>query len=264
MGSIADGDLPIGQSAAVTASLFGLMGSFTGLLVDEQAFQHLWGLVKALWRPQSATAQPLLRQFADPFAPQTQPVRKARSGPTESKFDWRTWVRMPLAGPVVIAGFFGGFVSVFLLKPLVSLAWRQRKYMADAVAVRLTRDPDALAGALAKLGSGEALAPWMAHLSVVNPRNQKGMMSSFVPMFPAPERRLRELRRLGAHVAAAPPRKVPLKIWLIAVPLGTLVVGLMTIAAVLLCYVSIPLSALFTGIPFGLIHMVLRAIGHHA
>jgi Zn-dependent protease with chaperone function len=263
MGSIADGDLPIGQSAAVSASLFGLMGSFSNLLVDEKAFQHLWGLFTALWKPQSATAQPLLRRFADPFAPEAQPARKTKTGPTNTEYDWRTAVRLPLAGPVVIAGFFGGFVSTFLLKPLLALAWRQRKYMADAVAVRLTRDPDALAGALGKLGSGEAFAPWMAHLSVVNPSSQKGMMGSFVPMFPSSERRLRELSRLGANVAAPPPRKVPLKIWLIAAPLGTLVVVLMTIVAVLLCYVSIPLSALFTGIPFGLIHMLLRAIGHH-
>lgn len=60
-----------------------------------------------------------------------------------------------LAGPWM-AGFFFDLACAFLIFPLLALAWRRRKYLADATAVRLTRDPDALAGALAQLGSRHA------------------------------------------------------------------------------------------------------------
>ena len=77
---------------------------------------------------------------------------------------------MRFTGPLVMAGFFGGLVSSFVLSPLVALAWRQRKYLADSTAVRLTRNPDTLAEALQKMGPGGSaldLAPWAAHLAVV-------------------------------------------------------------------------------------------------
>ena len=82
---------------------------------------------------------------------------------------------------------FTGIVSLFLLGPLLSLAWRQRKYMADATAVRLTRDPNTLAEPLEKMqGSSSAFAPWAAHLSVVSRLGARGLMSnSAVPMFPS-------------------------------------------------------------------------------
>ena len=62
---------------------------------------------------------------------------------------------MPLYGPVVLSGFFGGMVSSVLLEPLLALVWRRRKYLADAIAVQLTRDPQALSDALLALHAGE-------------------------------------------------------------------------------------------------------------
>jgi hypothetical protein len=50
--------------------------------------------------------------------------------------------------------------------------WRARKMLADATAVELTRNPDALARALAKLADRADLLPgtsWASHLFVVGP-----------------------------------------------------------------------------------------------
>jgi hypothetical protein len=162
-----------------------------------------------------------------------------------------------------MSGFFAGFVSLFVLRPLVGLTWRKRKYMADAVAVRLTRDPDALASALGRMGSGEPFAPWMAHLSVVSGHTRGGLFGgSIVPMFPSLERRLRALQKMGANVMTSARRPLDWRVFAFGIPLGTLLIVLVAVLIVLLSYVSIPLSALFTGIPFALLHLLLRGLGH--
>ena len=67
-----------------------------------------------------------------------------------NKIPWRTYAWMPLVGPLVISGFFGGLICMLVLGPLLALTWRQRKYLADATAVQLTRDPNTLGSALEK------------------------------------------------------------------------------------------------------------------
>jgi hypothetical protein len=146
------------------------------------------------------------------------------------------------------------------------LAWRRRKYLADATAVRLTRDPDALAKGLQHLGGGEGHTPmgtWGAHLCVVRPVVRGGGLfgGSVVPAFPALDRRLRALGVLGAGNIPAPKGMRPGQL-AIVVPLMILATGLMGTVLVLLVWLSAALSAFFLGLPFGVIHLLLRAIGH--
>jgi hypothetical protein len=52
------------------------------------------------------------------------------------------------------------------------MLWRRRKYLADACAVQLTRNPDGLARALKKLDDDGGAIPgssWASHLFLVNP-----------------------------------------------------------------------------------------------
>jgi Zn-dependent protease with chaperone function len=280
--SIADGDLTIGQRIAVTISLFGVMARFSSVLSDEDGFHKLWRLLVVLVMPNAASAQPFVQEISDPFAQdrprKSREARRAMARDTvaaaavdrapgsegaKKESNWRLWLWLPFAGPVVMSGFFAGCVSLFVLRPLVGLTWRKRKYMADAVAVRLTRDPDALASALERMGSGDSFAPWMAHLSVVSGRGRGDMLGgTVVPMFPSLERRLRELRKMGASVMPPPRRPIDWRVFAFGVPLLTLLVVLVVILIVLLSYVSIPMSALFTGVPFALVHLLLRALGH--
>src|SRR5207302_2416436 len=56
--------------------------------------------------------------------------------------------------------------------------WRTRRYLADAGAVQLTRNPDALAGALQRLAQDDTTVPgggWASHLFFINPSGDKGM-----------------------------------------------------------------------------------------
>ncbi|HVA18308.1 MAG TPA: hypothetical protein VMV59_11420, partial [Candidatus Dormibacteraeota bacterium] len=64
------------------------------------------------------------------------------------------------------------FFSFSMLEPSMALLWRKRKYLADASAVQLTRNPDGLAEALRKLNSDCGPIPggaWASHLFLVSP-----------------------------------------------------------------------------------------------
>jgi len=63
-------------------------------------------------------------------------------------------------------------VRALVIGPLLMLAFRSRRYLADAAAVQLTRDPDALARALERLVEEGAVVPggqWFSHLFIVGP-----------------------------------------------------------------------------------------------
>ncbi|HEV2741675.1 MAG TPA: M48 family metalloprotease, partial [Rubrobacter sp.] len=99
----------------------------------------------------------------------------------------------------------GGYVQVIMLVVAILLAIlaplfarllqlsisRQREYLADATAVRLTRNPDGLADALQKISGDrevlEAANRATAHLYIVNPvkgfeKRAKGLFSTHPPI----------------------------------------------------------------------------------
>ncbi len=276
--TIANGDVRAGSRVALSLGLFGLITRLTSAIMDRDAARLLPRLLLAALRPGTARARELLAAISNPFGsdagdPAKKPPRADgglagnANGSASNTLTWREWAAMPFTGPLVLSGFFGGMVSSFLLSPLVALAWRQRKYLADSTAVRLTRNPDTLAEALQKIGperGANSLAPWAAHLAVV----QEGpigagrtlLAASPVPMFPGLPRRLKALVRQGATVTVAE-KKVPPIAWLLGVPLGLLVGALLATAIVLLMWVSLALSGLFTLLPFGALNLFLRWLG---
>ena len=68
----------------------------------------------------------------------------------------------------------------FVVSPLLALLWRRRRYLADATAVQLTRNPDAVARAVASLSARGGEIPgagWAAPLCIIGPRSgQAGPM----------------------------------------------------------------------------------------
>lgn len=96
-------------------------------------------MLRTISVPSARAAQALADELADPFAEPQQPghVAATRRAELAARFKMILWG--VLAGPLVRAGFFAGFVSAFVLGPMLAVLWRQRKYMADATAVRLTR-----------------------------------------------------------------------------------------------------------------------------
>jgi hypothetical protein len=82
-------------------------------------------------------------------------------------------------------------------------------------------------------------------------------------MFPSIERRLRALAKMGAQVAPPTRPQMPLYAKLIIGPLVALLAVLVAILFPLLIWLSLALTMLFTGLPFALVHSLLRLLGHH-
>jgi Zn-dependent protease with chaperone function len=263
--SIVDGDMAIGLRVTTTLSLFGLIARVGSAFTDRHAIAYTASLWRVFVAPTSANTLALLGTLTDPFAETDRRERQVRSVAAPSNdLTWRDWLMMPVMGPLVLTGFLSGLVCQFFLEPLVAWAWRERKYMADATAVQLTRDPDALAGALAAIEhSPTGIAPWTAHLAVAGTaRGGSGPFGeSIVPIFPSPEKRVAALRRMGAHVAMTPRPAMPKAIVAVFAVLLSIGAALMSIVAVLLVMVSTAISGLFTVFPAGLIHVLLRWVG---
>jgi Zn-dependent protease with chaperone function len=300
--SIADGDMKIGVRAALSLSLFALITRLGTLVTQSHARRNLTQIVVATLLPTRARARKLVMELASPFDDEEEKAAAGKSASASVRRDeslaadpsaaanpaasaaasfianpraalaarWekiRPYLWLPLAGPLVMTGFLGAIFNLFVLGPLLSLAWRQRKYMADATAVRLTRDPDTLAGALDKVtgARGAPLAPWAAHMSVADHGgHQAGVFgSSAVPMFPSIDRRLRALGAMGAHITRTARPQMSLRAWLFIAPLLAILAVLVAILFPLLIWLSLALTMLFTGMPFGIVHVLLRWLGHH-
>ena len=258
IGLIVNGDVPQGMRIAQTLSTFGLIARLSDGVRDREAFRRLRTLIRDALRHGASTADTqLLLELTSPFG-HAQPASES-NGPDE--VTWRKCIRLSLFFPIGICGFFGGMVSLFFLAPLLALVWRRRKYMADAIAMQLTRDPEALAGALTKLNSattGGVLPAWISHMSLTQSSRRGGVLSSSaVPMFPSIERRLKALGNMGATVLIAV-RQIPMRTWLVGIPRGLQLAGLIGMATFLAMGLSIALSGIFTLLPALIIHSILR------
>jgi Zn-dependent protease with chaperone function len=261
VGLIANGDVLQGMRVSQSLSLFGFVARLSDGIVDPPAWARLWHTLREALRAGASSADAhLILELTNPFGN----VRSngSSSGDTSNKLTWREWIRMPLFGPVVISGFFGGMVSSVVLEPLLAVVWRRRKYLADAIAIQLTRDPQALSDALGTLGLGErggGFPAWSAHMLVVGSSHRGGLLSgSAVPMYPALDKRLKALARMGASVVFSPPPRMPLWARFFVAIAGALCAVLLSIALYLLVMVSIALSGLFTFLPAMILHAILR------
>jgi heat shock protein HtpX len=91
---------------------------------------------------------------------------------------------------------------------LVVLTFRHREYLADASAVELTHDPDALAHALTTIehASGDAtvLRGNIAHLCIIDPLNRafnakEGWLADLLATHPPTAKRILVLQSMGSR-----------------------------------------------------------------
>lgn len=96
-------------------------------------------------------------------------------------------------------------IAAALISPIVAMlvqaaVSRQREYLADATGAMTTRDPEALASALEKIGAAGSATRRQntstAHLFFANPLKRSAIMNAF-STHPPVERRIERLRTMG-------------------------------------------------------------------
>ena len=283
--SAANGDLRAALSMVSVYQALGLAATLLSAPFSRTSRADLRRFAGAVWRRRrgGAAAEQAVIQLL------TRPLRGDGDDfdqPDQGKI--KGFLRGILVLPFMTAymSFFltQALVTLMAVGPLAALAWRSRRYLADATAVQLTRDPDALARALAHLAREATAIPgagWASHLFVVWPKGSGGDGSDSEPSMgfgivsfqPSLERRLRRLQRMGAHLeqaggdpaAALQPRShlSPNQrlgcalVLLILAPLALLMIGLLLAAAALSVLVSLAIDGLFF---FGLVMAPLHAL----
>lgn len=100
----------------------------------------------------------------------------------------------------IVIGIVAALISPIVAMLIQAAVSRQREYLADATGAMTTRDPEALASALEKLGSaGTTLRrqnPSTAHLFFANPLKASTLLNAF-STHPPLDQRIARLRSMG-------------------------------------------------------------------
>jgi Zn-dependent protease with chaperone function len=206
VGSVGNGDLRAALAIVSMHRAFGLVMAVLGAPFGAHARRTLLGLMRlGLRRGRPIEAQEL--DAIDQMLSQSAAMPESDVDPSR-----KTTIADVLRLPFLMAytAFWMARLAFvgFIVGPLLALAWRSRRYLADATAVQLTRNPDGIASGLAALASRGGVIPggsWAAPLFVIGP--ERGPAGGFrgddfgiVSFSPPVVSRLARLRRQGAAV----------------------------------------------------------------
>jgi Zn-dependent protease with chaperone function len=223
VGSIGNGDWRLMCSLMAVLETLGLFLSMIDLPFRAKARRAFWRLVRLIVvrrsRPQeSSMVAQILAESIDPAS--TEETSRFL-GLEQGGSRLRKVLTIPLL-PLAILNILLRMVLwlwiSLLLGIAVALLWRNRRYLADASAVQLTRDPDALARALRKLSATGGIPPGgeaIEYLFFFGPERATdhgfGTKSGLVlPLQPSLRERLRRVIVMGAKPDATLRMSTPL------------------------------------------------------
>ncbi len=179
IGSIGNGDLHVAFTVTSVFETCGLLVTLINSPFGRQSRGTLWRIVRyAFLGGGSDTAKAaeadavagLLAGGLDMNASDIDRFFNQQKAGVIKKF--LRFVFFPIVFTNIAIEFTLWFFNTVLVGPCMALVWRARRYLADASAVELTRNPDALAGALERLSQDSTGIPggeWATHLFVINP-----------------------------------------------------------------------------------------------
>ncbi len=175
--SIGNGDLRIAFRVTSVFETCGLLVALINSPFGPQSRRTLWrivryGIVGKGGAEEAAAVAALLTRGAGLETDDIDNLFDTTSSKKSVLRSIRNFLLFPIFFTNVAIKLSLWFFSGTMLEPSVALLWRTRKYLADAAAVQLTRNPDGLAEALRKLNDEPGAIPggeWASHLFLVNP-----------------------------------------------------------------------------------------------
>ena len=221
IGSIGNGDLTI---ASIIFSIYQTWGALTLLINAPFAAasrRAIWRAFRTAFRGKRRTVDRWEAEFvSDAFLrgavefEDNEVGRRMATTRTGLAAKWDALLVL-ISLPATLAAYvvrFAVFVSsTALIGPIVAFMWRARRHLADAMAVQLTRNPDALARALRHFGSVTSVVPQGDSASLLffvwpaATATQDAVVGQFPRMHPKLQQRERRLLALGADPTHARP-----------------------------------------------------------
>jgi Zn-dependent protease with chaperone function len=183
--SIGNGDLGVALSMVTVFRTFGLVNTLLDSPISSSARATLWRLVGVLGDKSGRDAAHRAAEAARLLGSRVSMMemedvslvlgndeekRRAPGGLVGLFLKVRVWALFPIWAAAGMAKTALMVMITSLLSPLLAWTWRTRRYLADATAVQLTRNPDGIARGLQGLlarGGGIRGGAWADHLFVV-------------------------------------------------------------------------------------------------
>ena len=221
IGSIGNGDLRI---ASIIYSIYQTWGALTLIMTAPfaaDARRTIWRALRTAFRGQRRTVDRWEAEFVsdtflrgamdfedDEVSRRMASTRTGLAGKGDSAL---VFLSLPVMLGALVVRFAVFISSVALIGPIVAFMWRTRRHLADAMAVQLTRNPDALARALRHFGTVKSVIPQGGAVSLLffawpaTTAAQDAVVGQFTRMHPKLHQRERRLLAMGADPAHARP-----------------------------------------------------------
>lgn len=179
--SIGNGDLRIAFRVTSVFETCGLLVAVINAPFGARSRRTLWRILRYGWfgkkdseasSQEAAAVAALLTHSAGLETDDIDDVFGANSSKKSILRSVRNFLLFPIFFTNMAIKLSLWFFGFTMLEPSMALLWRKRKYLADASAVQLTRNPDGLAEALRKLNGARGPIPggsWASHLFLVSP-----------------------------------------------------------------------------------------------
>lgn len=193
IGSIGNGDLRVAFMVTSVFETCGLLVTLINSPFGRESRGTLWRILRYGFRRsssqegQATEAEAVASLLSRSLELGKGDIDKFFDSAEQKKSLWRkflSFIFFPIFFTNIAIEMTLWFFLTVLLGPCMALVWRTRRYLADASAVQLTRNPDALAGALQALSQDSTAIPgsvWASHLFVLNPKGDSSMRSAGQP-----------------------------------------------------------------------------------
>jgi Zn-dependent protease with chaperone function len=179
IGSTGNGDLRIAMTMVSVYQAFGLLDTLINAPFGPNARRALGRLLRMVFRRGGASdADDVSELLTSSLRSSDRDDLSRRMDSSQEKHGCLSILLLPIYFFNFSLKLTMWIFSLLFFEPATALLWRTRRYLADATAVQLTRNPDGLASALQRLSQCGGLihgGKWASHLFIVGKQKSGGM-----------------------------------------------------------------------------------------